>query len=287
MQIKNYPLFLNKITKASITHISKNTAKLLVLSSFLLTPMAAQAGMKIVYIRHAEAGHNVKKDWANVPKAEWPSYVGNHLELTPKGLIQQSQVAEKLSHFKIDFIASSTAWRCKQTILPYMKKFGLKGEVWPELHELRADKSIIANDLPVYREKVLGMGKPVTLSTDEMNYFSLLDDGHKGFKVPRPGSSKEKNLQSSSAAKIVIQKALGMIQARFGGSDKTILLSGHGSSGKAVLRMLTKDPLDHYPGISNTGIWMVEEQDNGEFTLKIFNDAPVANIKTQYTVNKS
>ena len=56
---------------------------------------------------------------------------------------------------------------------------------------------------------------------------------------------------------MVVQRVLDMLQTRFGGTDKTVLLSGHGGSGKAILRMLTKDPLDKFPGISNTGIgWL-------------------------------
>lgn len=283
---KNYQVHLNKIKKATVACSSKNIFALFIASSFMLAPMVAQAGLKIVYIRHAEAGHNIKKDWADVPKAEWPSYVGNKNELTPKGLIQKTKVSEKLKKYNIDFVAASPLWRCKETILPYMKESGSKGEVWPELREIRANKEIISDDLPIYKEKVLGVGGKLKLSAEEAVYFSLRDDGLKSFKVPRAGSSKEENLISSSAAKVVVQRVLDMIQARFGGTDKTILLSGHGGSGKAILRMLTKDPLDKFPGISNTGIWMVEEQDNGEFKLKVFNDTPITDIKTHYLPKK-
>lgn len=34
--------------------------------------------LKIYYIRHVEAGHNVKREWGIYPKNEWPAYVGNH-----------------------------------------------------------------------------------------------------------------------------------------------------------------------------------------------------------------
>ena len=70
---------------------------------------------------------------------------------------------------------------------------------------------------------------------------------------------------------------LDMIQERFGGTDKTILLAGHGSSGKGILRMLTGEPLTDLPSITNTGIWMVEEQANGKFKLMMYNDVPIGN----------
>ncbi len=59
-----------------------------------------------------------------------------------------------------------------------------------------------------------------------------------------------------------------------------------GSSGKAILRMLTKDPLIGFPGISNTGIWMVQQQPNGEFKLMMFNDAPVQSEKRVPVLNR-
>ena len=47
--------------------------------------------LRIYYIRHAEGGHNVKKEWSIYPESEWPSYVGNHSAFTPKGIMQQSR----------------------------------------------------------------------------------------------------------------------------------------------------------------------------------------------------
>jgi hypothetical protein len=60
-----------------------------------------------------------------------------------------------------------------------------------------------------------------------------------------------------------------MIHKRFGGTDEAILLVGHGNSGKALLRMLTGNKLADIPSMANTGIWMVEEQPNGQFKLEM------------------
>lgn len=240
-----------------------------------------KTGLKIYYIRHAEGGHNVKQDWEyrKVPKDQWPAYVGNPNIFTPKGLVQQAAVAGRLKKYHFDFIAASPAWRCRNTILPYMKETGAKGEIWPELHELRASALILSDDLPVPTEQILGAGDAVELPADEAPYFSVREDGKNWFKVPKVGKGREGDEQANAAARVIIQRVLDMIQDRFGGTDKTILLSGHGSSGQAVLRMLTKDPLDGFTGISNTGIWMVEEQSNGEFKLMMFNSYPLENGK--------
>lgn len=237
-------------------------------------------GLKIYYIRHAEGGHNVKKNWekhSEIPKDEWPAYVGDPNIFTPMGKGQLVRVPIKLKKYQFDFIASSPIWRTRNTILPYMKEVGAKGEVWPELAEQRASALILFADLPVPTDPILGEGRLIELPAEELPYFSLREDGKNQFKAPKVGTTREHDERSSAAARLVIQKALDMIQDRFGGTDKTILLAGHGSSGKAILRMLTKDPLLDLPAISNTGIWMVEEQPNGEFKLMIFNDVPLKN----------
>ena len=76
-------------------------------------------------------------------------------------------------------------------------------------------------------------------------------------------------------AKVIIDRVLELINNR-SASYKTILLSGHGSSGAAILRMLTNDPLNYFPQITNTGVWMVEQQNDGSFKLMMFNDVPFA-----------
>lgn len=251
--------------------------------ALLFGASAADAGLKIYYIRHAEGGHNVKADWVKrgVPEAEWPSYVGNPDIFTPLGFKQQAAVAAKLKKYKFDFIASSPLWRCRNTILPYMKEVGAKGEIWPELREQRASASILRTDMPTPVGPILGAGPLVEMPDDELAYFSIRKDGTHRFKVPKAGNDKAADIRSSAAARVVIQDVIDRVQKRFGGTDKSILFAGHGSSGKAVLRMLTQDPLTGFPGISNTGIWMVEEQEDGTFELKMFNDEPYVAKKAE------
>ncbi|WP_339881476.1 hypothetical protein [Polaribacter vadi] len=63
---------------------------------------STKSKLRIYYIRHAEGGHNVKKEWGIYPENEWPSYVGDHSAFTPKGILQQSRVSNKLKRFKFD-----------------------------------------------------------------------------------------------------------------------------------------------------------------------------------------
>ena len=232
--------------------------------------------LRIYYIRHAEGGHNVKKEWSIYPESEWPSYVGNHSAFTPKGIMQQSRVSRKLNRFRFDYVAVSPAWRCKNTILPYLKDSKKKAEVWPELAEIYATKLIISPDLPKYvsKEKILGAGDAISLLAEEEPYFTLRKDGLNEFKKARFPRDHSESAKENAASKVIFDRVLKLIDNR-SESFKTILLSGHGSSGKAILRMLTNDPLNGFPPITNTGIWMVEKQDDGTFKLKMFNDVPL------------
>jgi len=90
----------------------------------------AQAGLKIYFIRHAEYGHNVVAEWRNVPRDQWPAYVGNGNLITPKGEAQLGPATEKLKQHHYDFIAVSPYLRTRHTVLPYLKATGARGEIW-------------------------------------------------------------------------------------------------------------------------------------------------------------
>ncbi|MEN8773123.1 MAG: histidine phosphatase family protein [Akkermansiaceae bacterium] len=65
----------------------------------------------------------MKKVWEGkgLPESEWPSYVGNPNQFTPKGLKEVIATTEKLQKYQFDFVASSPMWRARNTILPYLK----------------------------------------------------------------------------------------------------------------------------------------------------------------------
>ncbi|WP_179348350.1 histidine phosphatase family protein [Winogradskyella pacifica] len=236
---------------------------------------STKSKLRIYYIRHAEGGHNVKKEWGIYPESEWPAYVGNHSAFTPKGIMQQSRVSKKLNRFNFDFVAVSPAWRCKNTVLPYLEDSKIKAEIWPELAEIYATNLIVSPDLPQHTstEKILGAGDEITLLPEEEPYFTLRNDGTHEFKKLRFPRDHSESAKENAMAKVIIDRVLELIEDR-SASHNTILLSGHGSSGKAVLRMLTNDPLNGFPQITNTGVWMVEQQEDGTFRLKMFNDVP-------------
>jgi len=230
---------------------------------------SSDAALKVYYLRHAEGGHNVVKEWARVPKAQRPDYVGNANVFTPKGKAQVAAVTEKLQKYHFDFIGVSSMWRTRNTILPYLKAASAKGEIWPELHEFGGGAKILATNLPAVPKPVLSAGRRVELPAEEAPYFTFRPDARNDFKLPS-GEGDERE----AADQLMVQRVVDMVRQRFGGTDKSILLVGHGNAGRALLRRLTNQKLANIPSMVNAELWMVEQQSDGSFQLEMYNDAP-------------
>ncbi|MBT3210701.1 MAG: histidine phosphatase family protein [Planctomycetaceae bacterium] len=244
--------------------------KWMMIGVLLACTYQADAGLKIYYIRHAQGGHNVRKAWEkkDVPKTEWPSYVGNPDMFTPKGKQQVTAATEKLKAYQFDFIASSPMWRARNTILPYLRVTQSKAEVWPELREGRGNGSILSKEIPVLQDKILNLGEPIVLPEEELPFFMLRDDAKNNYsRYPEKCS----RMLRAAYMKHALLSATDMIEKRFGGTDKSILLAGHHASGVSLLKLLLQDEPSAIKGLKNTGIWMVEQQEDGSYQLKIYN----------------
>jgi len=232
----------------------------------------AEAGLRIYYLRHAEAGHNVVKQWQEKPKAQWPAYVGNPDMFTPEGEAQVAKATKKLEQYHFDFIAVSPIWRTRHTILPYLEGIGAKAEIWPELAEFDRFSTNLTSGLalPAPSPNLFTGGAVIALPAPEQPYFTLREDDRKLFKTGKAP------LQLAADLTAVAEKTVALIRARFGGTDKSILLVGHGNSGRLLLHVLLNNSPAWKTPLVNTGIWMVEEQADGSFKLRLLNDTPVA-----------
>jgi phosphohistidine phosphatase SixA len=247
----------------------------LVVVGVWLGDRTAEAGLKIYYMRHAEGGHNVKKDWEakGVPQSEWPAYVGNPDMFTPKGKQEVIAATEKLKAYHFDFIASSPIWRARNTILPYLKDTRNTAEVWPELREGPGMRTILSKDIPDLQEDILNQGKPILLPEEEQPFFMLRNEATNNYGNCPGGSDENLKVAYMKHASL---NAIEVIKKRYGGSDKSILLAGHNSAGVSLLKLLLQDEPESKRGLNNIGLWMVEEQPNGEFKLMMYNDEPVS-----------
>lgn len=229
----------------------------------------AEAGMKIYFIRHAEAGHNIVKEWKDIPENLWPAYVGNSNMLTPKGEVQINYVPQKLEKYHFDFIAVSPAWRTRQTILPYLKQTSTQAVIWPELGEFKIRPVNILSPIKKAPQKnIFPRKKTVEIPVEEKAYFRLTKDGKYRFDFEQT----EANELFYANVKFILKKLINRIHKTVGGTDQSILLVGHGNNGIGLLRLLTNDNLEKIPSIKNIGIWMVEEQTDGTFKIVIYND---------------
>ena len=128
--------------------------------------------------------------------------------------------------------------------------------------------TILSPDIPDLDIPILNLGAPIELPEDEQNFFVLREDSPNDYiKYPRDG---EENLKVAYM-KYVSLHAIDMIEKRFGGTDKSILLAGHNSSGVSLLKLLLKEEPEDKRGITSSGIWMVEQQKDGTYKLKMYN----------------
>ena len=147
----------------------------------------------------------------------------------------------------------------------------MKAELWPELGEFDRFSTNLTSGLtlPPPSKDLFTGGDPIALPDQEKSAFMLREDGRKFFKVHTD------TMQVAADLNAVAEKTVDLIRARFGGSDKSIVLVGHGNSGRLLLHALLKNSDAWKTILTNTGIWMAEEQRDGTFKLRLLNDAPV------------
>jgi broad specificity phosphatase PhoE len=268
-------LLLNSDADIAALPLYNPTMRPLVLAVCLLLSLFActgRAGMKIYYLRHAESGANVEHQWKDVPRDQWPVYVGNANAFSPKGESQIPGVVAKLKQMDFDFIAVSPLWRARHTVLPYLEAQERTAEVWPELAEFRALRKgeTLPAVLPPPNPDLFGGGAVIDLPLEERRYFTV-----------RPGVSKlclpsNDAVQLESDRRALTARVIDLLRARFAGTGQSVLLVGHGISGHRLASQLTGEAgiMEEGRHIHNASLWMAEEQPDGSFRLEVFNDKP-------------
>jgi broad specificity phosphatase PhoE len=232
----------------------------------------AWAGLKVLYLRHAESGANVEGAWKHVPREQWPSYVGDADTFSPKGWEQLPGVVEKLRGMKFDFIAVSPLWRARNTILPYLRETGRSAEIWPELAEFHAREEAVPATLPPPSADLFTGGDTLKLPDEE-----------KVFLAPREGARNfchvaKEPAQAEADRRALTARVVDLLRRQSAAGDESILLVGHGNAGRLLAAALTGDSrwVDaDDTQIRNASLWCAEEQADGRFRLTIFNDVPV------------
>lgn len=240
---------------------------------FLLLAVPVQAGLRVCYLRHAESGANVEYRWKQVPKDQWPDYVGNADAFSPEGREQLAGVVEKLRAIEFDLIAVSPLWRTRNTILPYLRATARRAEVWPELAEFHARTEPAPEKLPPPSADVFTGGGRLKLPDSEQAFFALREGAGSLCRVAEDPAQAEADRLALTA------RVVELLRARAKSGDESVLLVGHGNAGRLLASVLTGDPRwvdGEDTQIRNAKLWCAEEQADGSFKLTLFNDSPVA-----------
>lgn len=230
------------------------------------------AGLKIFYVRHAESGSNVEKQWQNKPKESWSDYVGKADAFSDKGKTQLQPLAEKLQPYTFDHIFVSPKWRTRHTILPYLKITNQRAVIWPELIEGSGGSAIASSKTKIPTEDIFNKGEPIEIPAEEKAFFTLRPDGKNHFLAPTHGEERTRHISCMRAASL---RTIELLKQRYAGQDKNILLIGHGSAGKGLFLNLTTNGKKAKGQMKNTGLWIAEEQEDGSFKLIMFNDKKI------------
>jgi len=229
----------------------------------------ARADLTVYYVRHAEGGHNVKKDFVarGVPKDQWPAWVGNPDVFTPTGEVQALALATNMPPVKFDLIAVSPLWRTRHTILPYLKAAGRTAEIWPELTETQGfDPAKEGPAAPVIPDFLAG-GDRINLPPEEQPYFHLRPD---------PNGGREFRVATFAEATALARRVERLLRERTGAKPMTVLLVGHGNSGLTLVRQLTRKPAFSAMHLKNTWMWLARETPGGAFELLRYNEPATA-----------
>jgi broad specificity phosphatase PhoE len=210
----------------------------------------AAGGLDIYFVRHAETQANATGEHNS----------GNSNMLSEQGEEQVSALGSKLKALHFDAILVSPAERAVNTILPYLKETGQKGEIWPEITECcwQKDRGDIASGK-------LTTSSMVRLSTEQEAYFTFRDE-----------NSKRKYGNESYADGVAqVRRAEELLKKHYFCSGKTILIVAHYHSGQVLLAELLGVTRDELPNLENAKVTHLRQGEDGRFTLLSINDEDI------------
>ena len=240
-------IFCSRGTKGRATRVAlRATATIAIILCLPFSSFAA-GGLDIYIVRHGETMGNVTGDYS----------VTNQCTFSKKGLQQVDALPAKLAAYRFDAILVSPAWRTQRTIMPYLKANGLRAEICPEIEEvfcgIDGDENP-ARDVPLGDEIVL----------EDETVFHFRDASARRHFDP----------DHETEALTQLRRGLQLIQERYAGSGKTILLVSHGCSGGRMAELLLGlKPRGRFSP-QNTAIIHIRQEDDGSSELLLLNDKP-------------
>lgn len=226
--------------------------RIVVMLVLLTGVAAAQAagGLDIYFVRHAETQANATGEHNSA----------NSNLFSEQGDEQVCALTGKLKKMHFDAILVSPAERAFNTVLPYLKESGQKGEIWPEITECCWQKE----------RGNLSQGQLITSST-----VHLSEEQQPHFTF-RDANAQRKYANNSYADGVAqVRQAKQLLKQHYFGSGKTILIVAHYHSGQVLLAELLGISRDELPGLENGKLTHLHQGDDGRFVLLSINDMDI------------
>ena len=209
----------------------------------LLTTAIALIVLKptqIVFLRHAETQANATGRY-NSKTLNAFSTLGER---------QVSAITQRLKSETFDAIVVSPSPRTLKTIAPYLRATGQKAEIWPELyeccHQPKSQRSQPASS-------VMKFGQRIGWDASLNGIFQIRPGGERYILAPTYNDGMRQ-----------IKQARKLLEMKFGGSGKKVLVVGHSIVGGHLLAMLTGKRIQ----VQNASPIRVVESNGGLFTVK-------------------
>lgn len=210
---------------------------------WLLAAPTETCALEIYFARHAETMANVSG--VHSPEAS--------TTFSPRGEQQITQLTRQLKQHHFDAILVSSLPRALNTILPYLQESGTTAEIWPELAECCWQ----GEPRELQGGELLPL-TPIQLTPAQAPFFTFRD------------MSAQLDYRNSSYADGVMQvaHALTLIEQRYRGSDKAILIIAHYHSGQVFFSQLLGTPRRQLPSLKNGELIHLQPLDNGRTALQ-------------------
>lgn len=183
----------------------------------------------------------------------------NQRRFSPLGETQVAGVQVQLAQRAIGAILVSPSYRARHTILPWLLAQGRVAEVWPEL-----DECCWIEDGGKVPDALEPQGSPLYLEPEDRPYFRF-----RGEQSPRAFSAAR-----VSDGEAQVRAAIRLLEERFRGSDKTILVVTHFHSGSRLVERLLGDAYRGRVGLRNAALTHLRRQADGTFRLLRLNGLP-------------
>ena len=213
----------------------------------------AAQGFDLIIVRHAQTVANVTKDYS--PE--------NQRTFSAQGKAEVRELAHKLRALDIDHVVVSPTHRTLHTIATYLESEGEVAEVWPEVEEC-----CYHEDRDASASATIPPGHPIEIDTALAPLF----------RFRSPEAARWYNAQNYADSEKMALGAAGLLERRFGGTGKTVLVVTHCHTGAWMIAELLGDPEARTIVLGTAKVSRLRQGPDGRYRLLSLNEKPFEGI---------